>query len=58
MKKESEKRVMTISIKLTQDEFRRIEASAEIEFDFPSSWIRKKILKAIEDEDEKRQEKI
>ena len=50
MKNQDGKRTEAISIRLTQEEMRKIEKEAEKEFDFPSSWIRKKIFRMIENE--------
>ena len=50
MKSEKDKRTEAISVRLTKEEFLRIEKEAEKEFDFPSSWIRKKIFRMIENE--------
>jgi len=53
MKSEKDKRTEAISIRLTKEEIEKIERAAEREFDFPSSWIRKKIFRIIENENKK-----
>ena len=53
MKKEADKRTEAISVKLTKEEFRKIIERAEKEFDYPSSWIRRKIFGIIDNENEK-----
>ena len=53
MKKEADKRTEAISIKLTKEEIRLIEDRAEKEFDYPSSWIRRKIFEVIVNENKK-----
>ena len=55
MKKEADKRTEAISIKLTKEEIRLIEEIAEREFDYPSSWIRRKIFEVIINENQKEQ---
>jgi len=53
MKRDAKKRTEAICIKLTKDELRLIEEMAEHEFDYPSSWIRRKIFGVIDSENKK-----
>ena len=51
MKKD--RKTVAISVRLTEKELTMIQVAAEKEFDFPSSWIRRKIMGVIENEDKK-----
>jgi len=44
------KRTESISIRLTKEEMAEIADASSRDFDFPSSWVRKKILGLIRDE--------
>ena len=47
---EKNKKTKAISIRLTEEEMSKIEEIAKQDYDYPSSWIRKKILGIIENE--------
>jgi hypothetical protein len=38
----------TISVRVTEREFNKIQEAAILDFNYPSSWIRKTILKTLD----------